>query len=60
MLTDLKKRLEGMNLSAVARESGVAYQTVYHLSKGTHDNPTLKTLQTLTDWLDANDAERAQ
>lgn len=55
MLDELRKRLNGHNLSQVSRDTGVAYMTVYLIATGAHTNPTIKTLDKLWNYLNAND-----
>lgn len=52
MLTieEIREKLEHMNLSAVARDSGVSYNTVHRLAKGANDI-SYKSVKLLSDWL---------
>ena len=56
-ITELKRRLEVMNLSVVARRSGVSYSTIYHFTKGR--NTKLDSVEKLIDWINAHDRGEA-
>jgi len=55
-LDDIRARLaKHQNLRAVARQTGLAYQTVYGVRSGRLNNPRLSTMTKLSDYLEALD-----
>jgi predicted transcriptional regulator len=52
-LDEIKKRLEPMNLKAVAKETGISYNAIYRMAKG-DTNPKYETVQKITKWIEDN------
>lgn len=52
-ITELKRRLEIMNLSEVSKRSGVPYSAIYHFTKGR--NTKLDSVEKLIDWINSHD-----
>lgn len=56
-LDEIRTRLRSENLTTVATETGLNYNTVRFIRHGRLDNPTLKTMTALTDYFKAKDKE---
>lgn len=52
-LQQIKAALKSANLSTVAKETGIHYQQVWRISNGIDVNPQYKTLEKLSDWVEA-------
>ena len=52
-LYEIKAKLHPMNLKTVASESGVHYNAIYRLMKGSTE-PKYETVQKLVKWLEKN------
>ena len=57
-LQHAKDRLEGKNLSEVARRAGMAYRTVLVIANGNAEDMYVKTYTRLMDVLDGMEAEQ--
>lgn len=57
MLEDLKDRLKKQSLAETAHISGVSVDTIRNIISGRNENPTIKTIQALVDFLDKKEAE---
>ena len=58
MLDQIKKRLEGKNLSEVARRADMAYGTVHSLATGKSDDIFVSTHQRLSKVLDGLEVDK--
>lgn len=54
-LEDLKTKLEDRNLIEVSKRSGVSYQTVSTLAKGTNKNPSYVSVLKLVNYLNGGE-----
>ncbi|AIM40820.1 transcriptional regulator [Idiomarinaceae phage Phi1M2-2] len=50
-LNEIRKRLQPMNLSVVAEQTGVSYNAIYRLAKG-KTSPKYETVQKVAQWLE--------
>lgn len=50
-LPEIQERLGRACIARAARKTGLAYHTVYRISKGKVTNPNLDTMVRLSDWL---------
>jgi len=57
LLQELEARLQGRNLSAVARRAEMAYDNVHRLAHGRNEDIYVRTYAKLTAVLDAMDEE---
>lgn len=48
---DIRDRLSRMCIARVARETGLAYHTVYRIAKGSVTNPNYDTMEKLSAYL---------
>lgn len=53
-LEEIREALGGVRLEVVAAETGLSYGTVRMIRSGIASNPTLRTLQLLSDWITKN------
>lgn len=53
-LAEIRRRLRDRNLSKVAQEIGMHRQSLWRIATGVNDNPTTKTLEKITAYLQAN------
>lgn len=51
---EIIERLEDRKLKSVAEKTGLSYQGLRNLIKGKTKNPTVKTIDKLREYLDAN------
>lgn len=56
-LDEIRTRLRSENLTTVAAETGLNYNTVRFIRHGRLDNPTLKTMTALTEYFEAKGGE---
>lgn len=51
-LQEIREKLQDSNLSAVARKIGMSQPQMWRLMKHTNPNPTIKTLERMTAYLE--------
>lgn len=58
MLTieQIRDKLQGANLSQVAKDTGLHYNQVWRIATGVDTNPTYKTMLKISEWVGAGDA----
>lgn len=52
-LDEIRKKIQDHNLSAVARATGMHRQHLWRLVSGDLNNPTMRTLERLTEYLES-------
>lgn len=50
-LKEIQSRLKQGNIAEVSRATGVSLATLYNIAAGTNDNPRLKTVELLENYL---------
>ena len=56
-LADIIKKLEDRNLREVSRRTGVGYNNLHGIAKGTRTNPSYLVLKALSDYLGGSDEQ---
>ena len=51
ILKDIVKRLQDRNLTVVSENTGISYNTLKNIRDGINTNPTINTLETISDYL---------
>lgn len=52
-IEQIKNKLSDRNLNAVARATGLAYDTVWRVAKGRYTKPSYDTLKRISDYLES-------
>jgi DNA-binding phage protein len=50
-LAEIRQKLADRKLAVVAKATGLTYMTLYRLKEGIERNPTLNTMQKVSDYL---------
>jgi predicted glycosyl hydrolase (DUF1957 family) len=53
-LDQIQKKLADRNLNMIARETGLAYDTVWRIAKKRAKQPTYDAIKRISDYLEAN------
>lgn len=53
-LKEVQRRLEKRNITACARDTGVAYQTITNIQRGVTAKPKPETLKKIIKWIKDN------
>lgn len=53
-VAELQEYLSECDVTTVAKETGLSFPTVNNIARGRKVNPTIDTLQRLSDWVDDN------
>lgn len=51
ILKDVVERLQDRNLTVVSEKTGVSYNTLKNIRDGVNTNPTINTLETISNYL---------